>query len=334
MTRRPAFTLVELLVVIGIIGLLASLLLGPVQAAREAARRARCANNLRQLGIALHNYASALGMFPPAPVSYAFPNLRIGRAYRGSLYSAQTELLGQLDQVALYNAINFAVPTSWLSDFEHEGANVTAAAQVVDVFLCPSDGSAPRAPYGPNNYRANAGICGYCRNGVADGAFSYFGTPPSSFTDGLAFTVAFSEKLVGGVGPGRRYMPSRDWILARGIETQNPLSMSADWWLSYCGARSFPADLPAVKLDAGRTWMLGTTVYTEFLVSATPNSPVPDCGVTFGVGIGVFAARSLHPGGVNALMADGSVRFFTSGIDKKLWRALGTRAGGETIPDL
>ena len=190
------------------------------------------------------------------------------------------------------------------------------------MFLCPSDGTAAASPYGPNNYRANAGTCGYCQDGKTDGAFAPFGTSPASFRDGLSSTLAFSEKLVGGVLPGR-FVPNRDWIRAIGIES--PIAMSANQWLSYCGGRSFPRDFSAVEFDAGTTWMLGGTVYSEFLVSGPPNTQIPDCGDRATVGIGVFAARSLHPGGVNAVMADGSARFCSNGIEISLWRALGTQ---------
>ena len=327
MKKRHGFTLIELLVTLGIIGVLVSLTLPAVQSARESARRTLCANNLRQLGMALHNYESEWGIFPPAPM-----------AYRGNLkpvdwlsyFSAQTGLLTQLEQVSLYNSINFSVSTGYLSQIASGGANLTAASQVISSFLCPSDWGAVPAPYGPNNYRANAGVCGYCETGIEDGAFTHSGTRAAAFGDGLSSTLAFSEKLVGGVTPGL-FTPNRDWINAF-RNHDDPRSITADGWVAYCAQRSFPSDLVAVTLDAGRTWMLGGTIYSEFLVSAPPNAQVPDCGHRATVGIGVFAARSLHPGGVNAAMADGSVSFFTNGIDVRLWRALGTRRGGEVVP--
>ncbi len=329
MKYRHGFTVIELLVTVGIIGLLASLLLPAVQASREAARRVHCANNLRQLGVAAHSYESAWGMFPPAPMAFRVSTApRRGIAY----FSAQTGLLAQLEQVPLYNSINFSVPTGSLTDIASQGANLTAASQLVGSFVCPSDWAAYAAPYGPSNYRANAGICGYCEDGRMDGAFAHGGTTPASFVDGLSSTIAFSEKLVGGANPGA-FAPDRDWINAF-KNLQSPLSISADGWVAYCAQRSFPSDLVAVKLDAGRSWMLGGCVYTEFLVSAPPNSQVPDCGKQAAGGVGVFTARSLHPGGVNAAIADGSVHFFKNGINIQLWRALGTRGGGELVPAL
>lgn len=327
MKKSRGFTLIELLVILGIVGLLVSLLLPAVQAARESARRAQCASNLRQLGLALHTYEGVWGVLPPAPMAYRTTSRPV---FRACYLSAQTGLLPHLEQAFLYNAINFSVYTVYLSQIDSEGANVSAASRVVSIFLCPSDWGAVPAPYGPNNYRANAGVCGYCGTGIEDGAFTHSGTRAASFSDGLSTTLAFSEKLVGGVTPGL-FTPNRDWIDAfRG--RADPRSISADEWVAYCAQRSFPSDLPAVKLDAGRTWMLGGTIYSEFLVSAPPNAQVPDCGRRATVGIGVFAARSLHPGGVNAAMADGSVRFFLNGINLGLWRSLGTRSGGETFP--
>jgi prepilin-type N-terminal cleavage/methylation domain-containing protein len=160
--NRYGFTLIELLVTVGIIGLLASLLLPAIQASREAARRVQCANNLRQLGIALHSYESAWAIFPPAPMAY---RVRPERSSRTCYFSAQTTLLAQLELVSLHNSINFSVPTHYLSDIAQQGANLTAASQLVGAFVCPSDWGAVSGPYGPSNYRANFGICGYCENG-------------------------------------------------------------------------------------------------------------------------------------------------------------------------
>jgi prepilin-type N-terminal cleavage/methylation domain-containing protein/prepilin-type processing-associated H-X9-DG protein len=325
MKKRLGFTLIELLVTLGIIGLLVSLMLPAVQSARGSARRAQCANNLRQLGLALHGYESGWGVFPPAPMAFRASRRPVNRT---SYFSAQAALLAQIEQIPLYNSINFSVPTASLTEIGSEGANLTAASRIVGTFLCPSDWGGVPAPYGPNNYRANAGICGYCNNGIEDGAFTHSGTRPAAFGDGLSSTLAFSEKLIGGVNPVS-FAPNRDWIVAIGIP--NARSITANDWITYCGQKSFPSDLLAVKLDAGRSWMLGGAIYTEFLVDAPPNAIVPDCGVRATVGIGVFAARSLHSGGVNAGMADGSVRFFLNGIDVNVWRALGTRNGGEAI---
>src|SRR5262249_10886223 len=145
--RRPGFTLIELLVVIAIIAVLIALLLPAVQAAREAARRAQCVNNLKQIGIAVHNYHSAVGSLPPGQLE--------GNDWMD--YSAHTYLLPCLEQQALYNAINFA--DVYVAPFsQNQGAywkstwNATVWGTKVNGFLCPSDVDRLTNPHGHNNY--------------------------------------------------------------------------------------------------------------------------------------------------------------------------------------
>ena len=132
---------------------------------------------------------------------------------------------------------------------------------------------------------------------------------------------------MGGLGG---YIDNRDWILTPGVDIDGAL-MTWDDWLSFCGNRTSSHPF---SLDAGRSWMLGGAVCTLFYMAAPPDAKIPDCGSYTDLGTGVFAARSLHPGGVNAAMADGSVRFFLKSIDPGVWRALGTTRGGEVIPAL
>jgi prepilin-type N-terminal cleavage/methylation domain-containing protein/prepilin-type processing-associated H-X9-DG protein len=334
---RPAFTLIELLVVTGIIGILVSLSLPAVQAAREASRRAFCANNLRQLIIAAHGYEGEFGSFPPRQASYVFYVDPSGYAI-GAHHSLHTRLLPALEQGQLYNAINFQVPLVFMTDIQAFGANLTAAVTTVSVFVCPSDPLSRPLPFAPNNYRGNAGLCGYCSPGsvrerlvpgfVGDemGAFTYHGTRLSEFTDGLSSTIAFSEKLVGGLSG---YTANRDWIQTdSGVEIGGDLMTWSDW-LALCGGQTDPG---LASRGSGRSWMPGGAVYTLFYVAAPPNSGTPDCGSYADLGTGVFAARGLHPGGVNAAMADGSVRLFLNSVDEATWRALGTSHGGEAVP--
>jgi prepilin-type processing-associated H-X9-DG protein len=145
--------------------------------------------------------------------------------------------------------------------------------------------------------------------------------PASAVTDGLSQTIAFSEKPIGSGSIGT-YHPFRDWH-----KRWNPLPITAELWLETC---SMPGHLEP-RLDAGSSWMIPGAIYSQFFASAPPNSRVPDCGVETIGGQGVFAARSYHPGGLNAAMADGSVRWVSAGIQADVWRGLATRAGAEIL---
>ena len=334
--NRRGVTLIELLVVIGIVGLLVSLLLPAVQSARESARRADCASHLRQLGLALQGYEGSVGSFPPSYLYRLIEMTPEGYA-RMSTTSPQAALLPYLEAAPLYNAINQSVSQIMLADFAGNGANLTSARQSLAVFLCPTDGPSAALTYGANSYRANAGLCGRCTPGVAPvpattenqreqtGLFTLQGAKAAEVADGLSNTLAFSEKLVTDLGP---YAPDRDYLVPPGGAF--PPGLLPPWsdWLSVCGG------IRAVQLAndrPGQTWMLPGAPYTWFYTAAPPNAPVPDCGAISNSGQGVFAARSHHPGGVNAGMADGSVRFVVSGVNPATWRALGTRAGGEAL---
>jgi prepilin-type N-terminal cleavage/methylation domain-containing protein len=326
--RKSGFTLIELLVTIGIIGLLVSLTLPAVQSAREAARRSQCQGNLRQLGIAVNNYEATYQTFPPSIAHSMFPQLRVGNLRRGNAHSTFSLLLGFLEQAPLYHALNFDVPDGDIPIYNLAFANTTAAKQQISTLLCPSDGSTVPEPFGITNYRVNLGVCGYCSAGVDNGAFSYRATRPADITDGLSYTLAFSEKLVSEPPPGQ-FNARRDWFLGHpphpGID---PIVLSVSDWLTYCGNLSYASNKNRLKQTSGRTWLLAHASYVGFFVSAPPNPTLVDCGLS-GSGVGVFAARSFHPSGVDVTMADGSVHFIKNGIAPEVWQALGTRAGGE-----
>ncbi len=315
--QRPGFSLVELLVVIGIVAILVGLLLPAVQAAREAARRAQCANNLKQVTLSLHSYEASWGGFPPA--------LQCGSQAQpprlGWCHSLHSEILPYIEQNSLYNAVNFFVPGYSLETYITR-SNDTALGTRVDVFLCPSDSYGWSAPTGSTNYRANMGICVYC----GAGAFPPGGVVSlAAFRDGTSNTIALSEKLVGNT-LGMNYDPARDWLPYH----KSILPSSGDQWIAVCSNQS---NSDYAQFNAGRSWLFPGGIYTWFYVVVPPNSGIPDCGSVLDGGTGVFAARSLHPGGVNAAMADSSVRFVSSGIATATWRALGTSDGGEVISD-
>ena len=145
--------------------------------------------------------------------------------------------------------------------------------------------------------------------------------PRASF-DGLSNTLAFSEKPIGS-WPNGNFSAFRDWHDLPG----SPVYSTADGWVAACSRK---ADAGGFHLDAGRSWLIYGAIFTQFYTIVPPNSPIPDCGTeAVANGLGIFAARSYHPGGVNAALGDGSVRWFSSSIAVPVWRALGTRAGGE-----
>lgn len=333
---RSGFTLVEVLVVLGIIGLIFSLFLPAVQSGREAARRAKCANNLKQLGIALQNYETPYAALPPRILLHILSIDAEVYMIAGD-YSPQTALLPYLELSELYHSINFNTPMVFMADISHYSANVTAARQTVEVFICPSDSLAIPQPFAPINYRGNAGLCGDCASGPVRvrmtpgstgqerGAFTIWGARASDFPDGFSNTISFSEKPVGTLAG---YEPIRDFVpVDADVQPPGELLSWADW-VSICSDLRFNNERGA---PVGRTWLLSGAYYTLFFVAAPPNSWIPDCGVGTDGGTGVFSARSLHPNGVNTTFLDGSVRFIRSGVDAAVWRALGTRDGGEVV---
>jgi prepilin-type N-terminal cleavage/methylation domain-containing protein/prepilin-type processing-associated H-X9-DG protein len=323
---RQGFTLVEMLVVIGIIGVLIGLILPAVQAAREAARRAQCVKNLTQLILATHSFETANGGFPTSQF-IGRPTIPRAPGTYGR-YSLHCRLLPFLEQGNLYDSINFELRTGGLG-----GVGIfhpTVAAVKVAAFLCPSDSNSWKThPPAPNSYRACTGFHKRVQEPggfriLNEGAFipdihnrQVLGL--SSFADGLSNTLAFSEKPIGS-GTGVMYDPFRDWAVVTDVAPEGP-----DDWKAAC---SHIRDLDP-SLGAGATWMLPGAIYTHFFASAPPNTPIPDCGRWTFSGLGLFSARSYHPGGVNAAMADGSIRWFSSSTATATWRSLGTRAGGE-----
>ncbi len=318
------FTLIELLVVIAILGLVAGLLLPAVQSARGTSLRAVCADHLRQLGLALQQYQSAVGSFPPYNLLAVLPYTPPPNPVEARLVSAHTALLPQLVQAPLYNAINFSVPFYEVPVPIGYPENETVARVFVDVFLCPSDPLTRQHPYGPVNYRVNAGSCGRCavENGQDSGLFTSRGATPASVIDGFSNTLAFADKLVG-TADNNTFDPGRDWYVV-----EVPLdgaTTSLSQWIQLCEQPFLERPGPR---PSGSSWLIGAKVATAFYVAEPPNPRLTDCATHVA---GVLSARSLHPGGVNVAMADGSVRFVGQGIDIGVWRALGTRAGGEVI---
>jgi len=337
--RSPecGFTLVEILVVIGIIGLLVGLTVPAVMSAREASRRAECLNHLKQMGIALEGHQTAQGRYPHG----IRPDGHLERPSQGTAYasgplSVHVQLLPYLDQPAIYSAVNFAAtiepggPATWLA---YHAANSTTFRTAVGVFLCPSDPS-NLAP--GNNYRACMGSMpgeGGSQGEPGSGAFQgLIALNASGITDGLSSTVGLSERLRGS--DSTRFDGRRDlWFSGLGELQLRP---SSDEMLAACSALTVE---PVEFITwSGQSWAAGRYPETLYNHVATPNRPFADCsadhpfgGTPVDISQGTISARSAHPGGVHAAMMDGSVRFVRDAINPTIWRSLATRAGGEAI---
>jgi prepilin-type N-terminal cleavage/methylation domain-containing protein/prepilin-type processing-associated H-X9-DG protein len=345
MRTRRAFTLVELLVVIAIIGVLTGLLLPAVQKVREASFRATCQNNLKQLGLALHNYESVLRVFPPA-----FRNNNDAPPAYSSLppYFFSWSVLAQmnpfLEQTAIYNQMDLTLPIYVPPLFNISPPNQFAVQQVVKLFLCPSDRAMPVSEaygepvIGPTNYAFCTGT-GTTNGGPpfgspwnSDGMFqAQIGTRALDVTDGLSHTAAASESTLGD-GPENAFgaIPASPQLVYAYTGFGTPLN----------DANCAAATLWNVENRRGFMWASGEMRCASYNHYYAPNSLTYDCvtnDTTPGPGmftaVAFRAARSRHPGGVNLLMGDGSVHFVSNGIDLTTWRALATRQGSEYVSD-
>ncbi|MFL5328513.1 MAG: DUF1559 domain-containing protein [Gemmataceae bacterium] len=311
--RRPrGFSLIELLIVISIIAVLIGLLLPAVQKAREAANRTSCGNNLKQIGLALHQYHDVCRHFPPgrgAPLPVIF--------------SAHAYLLPFIEQTSLQGAIDFSSAPATFSSATttYPGtANYPAATSVVRIFLCPSDpspGQVPGSPYGATNYAANAGSgrVGYGTLTNADGVFfQNSAIALTDITDGTSLTAAFSERMLGNGDAGSTDLTTIVLMLPAGDDTT-------------AGACSYPGS-GTIYAERGEKWIVGNYGNTIYNHSLQPNSAAPDCTNTQQQKARL-AARSTHPGGIQVLACDGAVHFIANSINAITWQALATRGGGE-----
>ncbi len=317
---RRAFTLIELLVVIGIIAILIALLLPAVQAAREAARRITCRNNLKQLGLALHNYHDVHGSFPQGR----------GAALPG-VFSAHAYLLPFVEQANLQSLVDFSsAPTTFSiggGGVFDGSANADAASTAVPFFLCPSDGSEriPGSSFAATNYAGNAGS-GLVAAGSLDNADGVFFRGSRigfrHLTDGTSHTAAFSERPLGtGSSP-----TTSDAIDADRDVLELPFG--SDPSETICAN----ASAGSLFTERGGKWILGNYGNTLYNHALPPNAAIWDC-MDMRQQKARMTARSNHPGGVHVVFCDGSVRFISDGIDLVAWRALATRAGGEVAVD-
>lgn len=371
MKRRAGFTLIELLVVIAIIGVLIALLLPAVQSAREAARRAQCTNNLKQMGLALHNYLSAN--------AETFPMVVVDDVCNGCAWppiqshSFQTRLLPFLEQQVVFNSINFDVGSRWdgrgrFNEGSGSGPNppdaasggpygmiqMTAATTQINSFLCPSDNgigvtgtmgwAGNMRLVGRNNYPVNIGLNRHINtwrmNGPSYVASNWDGVFPvinlRSFTDGTSNTVVMSEWIkgpanldrdglgqvytasvnsdltqIGGIGAGTGQRFDLELLAARACQN-NGITRNWGW--------------------KGEWWIQGDRqVYSHTQMPNRRACLYNNIGLDSRGTITMVSASSVHPGGVNCLMGDGSVKFIKDTIQPFIWYSLATVSGGEAI---
>lgn len=335
MKRRGAFTLVELLVVIAIIGVLIALLLPAVQQAREAARRMSCTNNLKQIGLALHNYASTY--------SEMFPNN--GWAYPGgypSDFSPLAKLLPMIEQENLQNLIDFNLYMGHPASADLPAPLQVAAGTRVESFLCPSDpsdgintltmsggttintagtsygmnvGSGLDDNYHPGNGKENDGLCWI-------GSKIRF----ASITDGTSNTVVFAESPVGSGTAPTSSTPKPDFRKFR-AQMSSGVNLAMTTNAIENGYSAIESSISSWSANRQNYWLRGSVPTGPTLNGIfTPNYNCPD--MVYGSSKAT-AARSYHPGGAMGCFADGSVRFMIDTVDGAAYRALWTRAGGE-----
>lgn len=315
-TRSRAFTLIELLVVIAIIAVLIALLLPAVQQAREAARRTQCKNNLKQLGLALHNYHGTFNCFPFAQeTGNAAPN--------DNEWSAISMLLPYFDQANVYNLCNFSLGIT-------NAANAVPVSKELPGLRCPSDPQNNISGQGgATNYMANKGngIIWLGPTGPNTGMPEQTGVMYyqscvrfGDILDGSSNTGAFAERILAD-GNNSIVSPVADVFFSPASPT------TPDQAVQMCNAVDITNLANQFPLFMGAPWAHGQHTYLHVNV---PNSR--SCGF-FAVLRASMPPSSRHVGGCHMQLADGSVRFVTENIDLNTWRALGSRASGETVGD-
>lgn len=331
--RRAGFTLIELLVVIGILSLLIMLLLPAVQAARENSRRVRCLNNLKQIGLALHNYEAVNRVFPGINLPSNSPGHPTASAH---YYSPLARMLTELGETPAYNTANFSdIP----SNSGSLAANATVMRTSFALFLCPSDPDSPVRGYGRVNYRFSTGPSplqspGNDHPNTWSGAFTvHVSHAPSDFPDGLSTTIGASERLQGD-WEKQPFKRGGDYSMIP-TDPQNRFATS-ELAFEIC---SRTTSTSKIESRGGESWFLSGMHFSGYNHVDTPNPTHTDCVFDlFNEDIhsrnmhdGKMSATSRHPGGVHTLTMDGSVRFTRDGIDPRTWQALSTRDGGEVV---
>lgn len=328
----------ELLVVVSIIGALVALLLPAIQSSREAARRTSCVNNMKQVCLAMHNYETANDHFPSGSISKPTPGTN-SAPHTMFRWSALALITPFMENQAAHDAIDFDLPMYDHIRLIPTEENATAIKLLIPEFLCPSDQQIRiEEDFGPTNYAVSVGI----GNGSERLQFADKGSPfdtgglfsinskvrTSQVTDGLSKTALLSESLLGQPNDGDIHDPQFEY--KSGIFPVSDLGCEVGTGWNYLNPRGF-------------SWSNGEFRCSLYNHYYTPNSSEFDC---VGAPIATFnlttawtpygwkAARSLHPGGVNVAMADGSVRFVQDSVSEEVWHAAATISGEEIAGEL
>jgi prepilin-type N-terminal cleavage/methylation domain-containing protein len=348
MARRAAFTLIELLVVIAIIAVLVALLLPAVQQAREAARRTQCKNNLKQLGLALHNYHDNFKFFPPHQTGSDVGN--------GHIINGMVAILPQIDQAPRYQQVSGAMPAAngggpWQA-FGAVGWDTSYPPWIGQIpgLVCPSDsglrGGGETGPIGFNNYRFCVGTT-IMRNGDwanwsstrPTGVFSgwpyQFGV--SDILDGTSNTIAMAERCGGSVTNQRDVLGNIATV--GGFPDPDVYPLTKNPGVVQCAASAAggvyipSATVPTIQNPwfAGSRWPDGRPYYSSCNTVLPPNGP--SCMQNFDGDWALMTPTSRHTGIVQVLLADGSVKAVSQNINLVIWQGAGTRAGNEVLGD-
>jgi prepilin-type N-terminal cleavage/methylation domain-containing protein/prepilin-type processing-associated H-X9-DG protein len=352
---RKGFTLIELLVVIAIIAVLIALLLPAVQAAREAARRTQCVNNLKQIGLGLHNYHEQQNTFPMGSgqptmdkIGGTAPIAKQGLSY---LYA----ILPMLGEVPIFNAVNNSFGMADNTTLLAFQVNQTAQKSQLKEYLCPSDPNATvsldsSTNTGNNNYFASIGPTTNTYGALSSSGPDWSTIPYTGLfahqqckgvrdiLDGTSNSIACAESTVGAATEVQRQKLIglvNVNIPAAGIQQSaftNPSGVQSG--IQACTA-AWNSGSASIDIQRGDSWLHGSMAMTLFNTIVPPNGEANQWTYCSATGSGsaslISNSDSYHPGGVNVLMADGSVKFIKNSINQPTWWGLGTIAGGEVI---
>ena len=320
-TRRFGFTLIELLVVIAIIAILIGMLLPAVQKVREASSRTQCQNNLKQIGLASQGYHTSFMKFPSG----------CSLAWDQWGHSQHTMILPFIEQDTTFRLFDLKVGPF------NSPSNLQGAAQKIKSYVCPSDQQRGQStPFGFTSYHANSGTSLYTANewdGVFGTEIAFGGIPnmkPVRLTDikdGTSSTLLFAEVVNGPYTPSQPRGARQDCFEFTGTLSTTPATMRSTLLAANWSTANLAGGSGSTWRERGYPWVEGNIQKTWFNTLLPPNSACWRLNTDWWRA--VSPASSMHSGGVNVVMCDGSTRFVADTIDQTTWTAVGTRASRE-----